>query len=198
MHIFNRQAQASVSYSYYDFGSPDTTTHFDINWSGPDNLFGYTGYEWDKVAEMWYAKARYYNSDLGRFAAEDPLKGTIADIQSLNLYPYVKNNPLKYVDLDGRQDRKPPSPSQLTNRRTAFRGDGCDQKIISGFSAGVEKALNEYKDTLDLITDPAAREQLVSSIKSISVGDVKKIVKQAVVETVKYFVSDVIFGDAGS
>jgi hypothetical protein len=51
---------------------------------------------------MWYAKARYYNSDLGRFAAEDPLKGTIGDIQSLNLYPYVVNNPLKYVDLDGR------------------------------------------------------------------------------------------------
>lgn len=100
--LLGEDGQASVSYKYYDFGSPNTTTHFDINWSGPDNLLGYTGYEWDSIAEMWYAKARYYNSDLGRFTAEDPVKGNIMDIQSLNLYPYVKNNPLRYVDLDGR------------------------------------------------------------------------------------------------
>jgi RHS repeat-associated protein len=55
-----------------------------------------------------YLLARYYSSMLGRFttpdwsAKEDPVPYAVfSDPQSLNLYAYVRNNPLVHVDLDG-------------------------------------------------------------------------------------------------
>jgi RHS repeat-associated protein len=51
-----------------------------------------------------YFPARYYNSYLGRFMSPDPSALTFADPlnpQSLNLYAYVNNNPLSFVDPTG-------------------------------------------------------------------------------------------------
>jgi len=36
--------------------------------------------------------------EIGRFISEDPWPGTIAEPVTMNPYPYVKNNPLKFVD----------------------------------------------------------------------------------------------------
>ncbi|MDR3150729.1 MAG: RHS repeat-associated core domain-containing protein [Candidatus Peribacteria bacterium] len=44
-----------------------------------------------------YFNARYYSSELGRFISRDPIG--IAD--DVNLYVYVGNNPLKWVDPSG-------------------------------------------------------------------------------------------------
>jgi hypothetical protein len=41
---------------------------------------------------------------LGRFINEDTYEGDITNPLSLNLYTYVKNNPLRYVDPTGHQD----------------------------------------------------------------------------------------------
>jgi len=55
--------------------------------------------------------ARYYNSATGRFLSpdwsvkEDPVPyATMSDPQSLNLYSYVRNNPLSRTDADGHCD----------------------------------------------------------------------------------------------
>ena len=44
---------------------------------------------------MYYLRARYYDANLGRFISRDPI-GMSDDV---NLYSYVKNNPLKYTDI---------------------------------------------------------------------------------------------------
>ncbi len=44
---------------------------------------------------MHYARARWYDPTLGRFASEDP-------VDALNLYPYVGNQPMTYVDPTGQ------------------------------------------------------------------------------------------------
>jgi RHS repeat-associated protein len=56
-----------------------------------------------------YFGARYYRADLGRFTTIDPLMTldkNVADPQRWNRYAYARNNPLKYIDPDGRSSVK--------------------------------------------------------------------------------------------
>lgn len=65
----------------------------------------FTGYERDNEIDLDYAQARYHNYKLGRFQSPDPIlirKERLADPQTINLYVYVRNNPLNYTDPDGR------------------------------------------------------------------------------------------------
>ncbi|APB71989.1 RHS repeat protein [Paenibacillus polymyxa] len=65
------------------------------------NPFRYSGELWDDTTELQYLRARWYDPDSGRFINEDTYDGEINDTLSLNLYTYVKNNPLSYVDPNG-------------------------------------------------------------------------------------------------
>jgi len=64
----------------------------------------YTGKERDTESGLDYFGARYYASSMGRFSSPDPSGLFFADPtnpQSLNLYSYVRNNPLSNIDPDG-------------------------------------------------------------------------------------------------
>jgi RHS repeat-associated protein len=59
-----------------------------------------------------YFGARYYRANLGRFTTVDPelnVNAALLDPQRWNRYAYARNNPLRWVDLDGRDatDQKP-------------------------------------------------------------------------------------------
>lgn len=69
------------------------------------------GKERDAESGNDYFGARYYSSAMGRFlssdwsAMEDPVPyASLEDPQSLNLYSYVRNNPLSRTDPDGHRD----------------------------------------------------------------------------------------------
>jgi RHS repeat-associated protein len=71
----------------------------------------FTGKERDTESGNDYFLARYYSSALGRFttpdwsAKTDPVPYAVfTDPQSLNLYAYVRNNPLTRIDADGHQE----------------------------------------------------------------------------------------------
>ncbi len=59
----------------------------------------FTGREYDKEIWLYYYRARYYSADLGRFISRDPI-GMRDDV---NLYSYVGNNSVKFVDPMGRE-----------------------------------------------------------------------------------------------
>jgi len=71
----------------------------------------FTGKERDTESGLDNFGARYYSSQYGRFMTPD-WAATATDVpyadfgnpQSLNLYGYVKNNPLSYADPDGHCD----------------------------------------------------------------------------------------------
>ncbi|OFZ18888.1 MAG: hypothetical protein A2X94_03185 [Bdellovibrionales bacterium GWB1_55_8] len=60
--------------------------------------YGFTGRQLDSESQTYYYRARTYLPDTGRFAQPDPIG---FDGKDTNLYRYVKNDPLKYIDPKG-------------------------------------------------------------------------------------------------
>ena len=102
------------SHSFDEFGNEIS---FNANDSGLINQpFTYTGYQRDEITGTYYAQAREYQPQVGRFISEDihwnpenmifgDEKGSLpsleAILQSGNLYSYTINNPLNFIDPDG-------------------------------------------------------------------------------------------------
>jgi len=64
----------------------------------------FTGKERDGETGLDYFGARYYSTSLGRFTSVDPImmkRIRMLDPQRINLYGYVRNNPIKYLDPTG-------------------------------------------------------------------------------------------------
>ena len=63
--------------------------------------YKYTGQRQVKGIGLYYYNARFYDPEIGRFIREDSYDGELDNPQSQNIYIYVMNNPLKYVDPTG-------------------------------------------------------------------------------------------------
>jgi RHS repeat-associated protein len=60
--------------------------------------FTFTGREYDPESRLYYYRARYYDPRAGRFLTQDPIGFASGDV---NLYRYVQNNPINWVDALG-------------------------------------------------------------------------------------------------
>ena len=86
---------------YYAFGG-------DYNTSATGNTHKFTGHVQDAATGQYYAKARYFTTNNGRWSQPEPLlkgvpsKAFLANPQILNPYVYCLNNPIKYSDPDGK------------------------------------------------------------------------------------------------
>ncbi len=89
---------ASVQESdYYPFGAERVIANL------VDNRYKFTGKERDAESGLDDFGARYYASNLGRFVSPDLIFADQqpSDPQSWNLYTYVRNNPLRFIDPTG-------------------------------------------------------------------------------------------------
>jgi RHS repeat-associated protein len=79
----------------------------------------FTGKERDAETGLDYFESRYFSDAQGRFTSPDvPFADQVSDDpQSWNLYSYVRNNPLRFVDPTGRKCVK----------LDGGRGDECDE-----------------------------------------------------------------------
>lgn len=69
---------------------------------GGNERYAYTGKEKDNLTDWYYYEARYYNPGYFQFTQADTVMPNLYDPQDLNRYAYARNNPLKFVDPDGR------------------------------------------------------------------------------------------------
>ena len=97
--ITDASQQVVARYDYLPFGEP---------WGTPPstpNTRRFAAKERDAETEFEYFGGRYYASGTGRFTTVDPvldLDQALVDPQRWNRYTYVRNNPFRYVDPDGR------------------------------------------------------------------------------------------------
>ena len=75
---------------------------FGANTGSTQTRYGYTGRERDELTGLMYYRARWYDSQQGRFLSEDPLGLS----SGLNHFIYVDDNPLNNVDPFGLQKKK--------------------------------------------------------------------------------------------
>jgi RHS repeat-associated protein len=99
-HISDKKGEVVESYKYAAYGK---VTIYDGKGkerkkSKVKNRFLFTGRELDSETGLYYYRARYYSSEMGRFISRDPIK-------SVNLYAYANNNPLNYLDPYGLETK---------------------------------------------------------------------------------------------
>lgn len=78
------------SYSYDAYGNSSDT-------SSVGNPYLFNGRRFDAETGLYYYRARYYDSEIGRFLQVDP----IGYIGGMNLYVYCSNNPVNFIDVFG-------------------------------------------------------------------------------------------------
>jgi RHS repeat-associated protein len=97
--VTDQNAQVVSRHDFLPFGE---------EWNPPANAKEkklFTGHERDADIGLDYFGARYYRPQVGRFTTVDPgqASATVDDPQSWNAYAYARNNPLRFVDPDGRR-----------------------------------------------------------------------------------------------
>jgi RHS repeat-associated protein len=90
---------------YYPFGS----IRVDEEYQNFDETKKFTGHEFDDASGLYYAQARYYDAETGRFVSGDPLQWRPGELmgrfavnpQGFNFYSYTGNNPIVKTDPTG-------------------------------------------------------------------------------------------------
>jgi RHS repeat-associated protein len=70
-------------------------------WQNGKITRGFTGHEQLDEVGLVHMNGRVYDPELGRFLSADPFVQDPSNLQSLNPYSYVQNNPLSYTDPTG-------------------------------------------------------------------------------------------------
>lgn len=81
-----------ATYSFNAFGKPKQSSETLFN------PWRYASKRLDPETQLIYFGKRYYDTELCRWITTDPA----GFIDGMNLYSYVKNNPFRYIDPDGR------------------------------------------------------------------------------------------------
>lgn len=111
--------------AYYPFGTPRYQHRLRQLEEGE---YQFTQKERDPESGLSYFDTRFLSSNLSRFIRVDVLASDLpaewlSTPQKLNLYAYVGNNPLRFVDPTG-MDRQKPAPAQPRTKVLVLYGEG--------------------------------------------------------------------------
>ncbi|MCY1000973.1 DUF6531 domain-containing protein [Myxococcus sp. MISCRS1] len=113
---------------------------------------GFTGHQFDVETGLTYARARYYDAELGVFISSDSYQGALDDAPSLHRYVYAFSNPLKWRDVNGHDpwsgdaliESRLNAEGQLSEEDWSTMQQGRGLGVVAGFAMlsgwGVVKA----------------------------------------------------------
>ena len=151
VHYYHRNQQYSIyaitdaaaniaeRYAYTAYGQPtilDAAATV-IATSAISNRYTYTAREWDATVGLYHFRARWMSGLTGRFLTRDPIG---FEGSPWSVYQYVFDNPLYWVDPNGKQAAIPPSDKA-----------GCLKKCGNDKSCGFKcvscaKSLDDWFD----------------------------------------------------
>ncbi len=116
-----------------------------------------------------YFGARYLRADLGRFTTIDPVytwTENLVDPQRWNRYSYVRNNPLRWVDPDGRASAEPWEPDEHARLTTGAVGalPANDAPLVVAANRNVDRTSNQFNSAAHYV--PSAKDQAERLIES--------------------------------
>lgn len=113
--------------------------------SSPSNFTnrGYTGHEHVDSVGLIHMNGRVYDAQVSRFVSPDPIVQAPTNLQSLNRYSYVFNNPLSHTDPSGYRSLKSELES-LDNRLKRYV-TGAVAWVVTGQYFGGEYGYNYRK-----------------------------------------------------
>jgi RHS repeat-associated protein len=145
--LSNSAGALANTYTYDSFGKLTVST------GSITNPFQYTGREFDLETGIYEYRARYYDSNTGRFLSEDPIGAQ----EGPNLYVYVKNNPINSVDPTGRYT----IDKSCKNRCQLMGGGGPNNPAQPPTNQNLVQVIQQETDrrcsNLSGITDPKLR-----------------------------------------
>ena len=94
--VINSSSSVAATYTYDPFGN--------VTSGAPDfeSFYGYNAEETNPATGLQYLRARYYDTEKGRFGVLDTYIGRIKSPLTLNRYSYTVNNPVMYEDPSGQ------------------------------------------------------------------------------------------------
>ena len=140
-----------ISYEeYYPYGSTSYQA-VDSETEVSAKRYRFTGKERDEESGLYYHGARYYAPWLSRWTAADPA----GMVDGPNLYQYVRSNPVRLVDPDGRESSTSLNP--------------IEKPIGRGYEMVRRAADTAVQNVKDRITDrlDESRENVVSSFETL-------------------------------
>lgn len=153
---------ATIGTYYYDaFGNI-------LDHTGEDSDITFAGYQWNSETGLYYLNARMYDPESARFMQQDTYTGELNDPLSLNLYTYVKNDPIMYTDPTGhsalRVGSKGDDVKELQKNLMALGYKVGKSGADGSFGPATKAAVLQYQKDNGLKVDGVVGNQTMNSI----------------------------------
>ena len=111
------------------------------------SVLGFTGYMYDDVSGTYFAQAREYMPEVGRFTGRDIVKGTILQPLTLNNYHYCYSNPSKFADFDGKLPK--PIQDYFDERDSHYNRNKEQDMYIENYPGGDSRLISDIQEGKD-------------------------------------------------
>ena len=192
------------AYGYNEFGTElyeseprkEEKTRKKYGKQGENQPFGYTGYRYDNISGSYFAQAREYMPEVGRFVSEDTYWNTENSIykdnvdisqepiinvirQSTNRYEYCISNPIRYIDLYGMDagDTFKSADSAAEDFAETTNGKSIEEDVeygafIYSWEEDVKILWFNTKKTRYSYTEPATQGLSGNAVLDVSKADI--------------------------
>jgi len=134
------------------------------------NRILFTGRELDSETELYYYRARYYSAEQGRFLSRDAEE----DDSLLNLYAYVENNSVNYLDPWGYERVAQLTPEKIAqaikkakerSKKYIKYGTDLASRLLQHFAEGSGSVFHLTDSDIKKIMNTTQAQQAIDAIE---------------------------------